>query len=363
MTGVLYGRNILEVAAGWHHSLALDSEGNIFAWGANGRGQLGSGTLGGGSNVPVAVDMTGMLADRNIIQVAAGNNHSLALDSEGNIFAWGIGINGQLGDGAATDSGVPVVVDTSGVLAGRKIIQISAGGSHSLALDSEGSIFAWGGNWDGQLGNGTNTTSNVPVIVDTSGVLAGRNIVQVVAATSGGNHSLALDDKGNIFAWGHNVNGQLGDGMVNAWGWPFPYSNTPVAVDMTGVLAGSSVTQIAASQSHSLALDSKGNVFSWGGNWSGQLGNGTTTGSNIPLFVMNLGVPTNPIQSVTLGGLYCTNIQIINPNTITCIVPAHPAGTVDVVVNTLHGSATLYQGYTYIDIPDVPNTGHLRKED
>jgi len=402
-SGVLAGRDIVQISAGGHSSLALDSYGNIFAWGSNWFGELGNGVGTGSSNVPVAVDMSGVLAGRDIIQVETAGNSSLALDSDGNVFAWGIGTNGRLGNGTNTNSNVPVAVNVSGALAGRDIVQISVSNSHSLALDSDGNVFAWGGNesgqlgngtnanssvpvavdmsgvlagrdiihveaagnsslaldsdgnvfaWGSRLGNGTNTNSNVPVAVDTSGVLAGRDIVQISAS---GSHSLALDSEGNVFAWGSNTSGQLGNGTNTS-------SNVPVAVNMSGVLAGRDIIQVEAGDSHSLALDSDGNVFAWGTNGvGGMLGNGggTNTGSNVPIFSFSLGVP-NTIESITLGNLPCTNIQVINPNMITCITPAHPAGTVDVTVSTTAGSVTLHQSYTYVDVPDVPNTGHER---
>jgi len=404
MSGVLAGRTITQVEAGSNHSLALDSEGRVFAWGNNSSGQLGNGVGTGSSNVPVAVDMSGVLAGRTITQIAAGASYSLALDDEGMVFSWGSGTSGVLGNGASTASNVPVAVDTSGVLAGRTIAQISANNNLSLALDDEGSVFAWGWNaGGGQLGNGsTNTSSNIPVAVDTSGVLAGRTIVQVAAGVL---FALALDDQGDIFAWGAGSGGTLGNGTTTN-------SNLPVAVDMSGVLAGRNIAQIAAGSSRSFALDIDGNVFAWGvfigdgsytsssvpaaicasgalvnqtitqiassadmytialgnngsifawgANWNGQFGNGTNIGSNVPVFSNHLGFLYNPIESITLGGLPCTNITVTSPNTVTCITPAHPAGVVDVTVYTLHGSVTLHQSYTFVDVPDVPNTGHER---
>ncbi|MCL2444671.1 IPT/TIG domain-containing protein [Candidatus Saccharibacteria bacterium] len=352
-SGVLAGRRIVQIATTWHYTLVLDSEGNIFAWGQNNNGQLGNNT-NISSNVPVEVDMTGVLAGRDIVQIVAGGSHSLALDSEGRMFAWGSNSSGELGNGTFSffGSNVPVEVDMTGVLAGRNIVQIAAGGNHSFALDSEGRIFAWGINWGGQLGNGVNFDSNVPVEVDMTGVLAGRNIVQVMAGVA---HSLAIDNEGQVFSWGLNMEGSLGNGVNFD-------SNVPVEVDMTGVLAGRNIVQVMAGWHSSFAIDSEGNVFAWGDNSFGQFGNNTNMSSNVPVVITNFGQGlVNSLElSVTLGNLPCTDVRIINSNTITCIVPAHPAGTVDVVVNTLHGSTTLYQGYTYIDIPDVPNTGHYR---
>ena len=363
-TGVLAGRDIVQIVAGGFHSFAIDSEGSVFAWGSNWAGQLGDGT-NTNSNVPVEVDMTGVLAGRSIAQAVAGIWHSLALDSEGNVFAWGSNTDDQLGNGTNTSSNVPVEVDMTGVLAGRNIVQIVADSTdfaHSLALDDKGSVFAWGSNWAGQLGDGTNTSSNIPVEVDMTGVLAGRDIVQVAA---GGGYSLALDSKGRVFSWGNGLSGQLGNGTNTT-------SNAPVEVDTTGVLAGLDIVQITTGTNHLLALDNVGNLFAWGSNWNGTFGNGTTSDSNVPIVITNFGqgLIDSLDLSVTMGGRPCTNVRIVNPTTITCITPAHPAGIVDVTVNTVSGSVTLYQSYTFVDIPEVPdtggpgvpNTGHLRVE-
>ncbi|MCL2445034.1 IPT/TIG domain-containing protein [Candidatus Saccharibacteria bacterium] len=349
ITGALAGRRVVQIAASHHASLALDSEGRVFSFGGNWSGQLGDDT-NINSNIPVEVDMTGVLAGRRVVQIASGNEHYLALDSEGQIFAWGLNTSGQLGNGTFTNSSVPVEVDMTGVLAGRDIVQISTSTSHSLALDSEGRIFTWGNGGSGQLGNGTNTASSVPVEVDMTGVLAGRRVVQIAA---GGDHTLALDSSGQIWTWGGNANGQLGDGTNTA-------SNVPVEVDMTGVLAGRDIVQMTTGNSYSLALDSEGRVFAWGA--GGAFGNGTNTGSNVPIAITNFGqgLIDSLDLSVTMGGSPCTNVRVVNPTTITCITPAHPAGVVDVTVRTLHGSVTLYQSYTFIDLPDVPNTGHER---
>ncbi|MCL2444886.1 IPT/TIG domain-containing protein [Candidatus Saccharibacteria bacterium] len=394
-TGVLANRQIIQVSAGGIHSLALDSEGNVFAWGMGLNGQLGNG-VSESSNVPVEVDMTGVLAGNpiiqisaglnyslalsesnrvfswglgmtgqlgnggndnhntpvevldkpDIIQISAGANHALALSSDGAVFAWGLGIGGQLGNGINTSSNVPVPVGVPELLSG--IIQVSAGLNYSLALSEDGSIFAWGVGGFGQLGNGVNTPSNIPVLVDLSSVPAERNMVQISA---GWGHSLALDSTGQIWAWGLGIGGQLGNGTNES-------SNTPVAVNMSEFIAKQDIVQISAGGSFSLALDSAGNVFAWGLGIGGQLGNDTNENTNIPVFSFGLNTPH--ITSITLGGLPCTDIQIINPTTVTCITPVHPAGVVDVTVTTVSGSVTLYQSYTFIDLPDVPNTGHER---
>jgi alpha-tubulin suppressor-like RCC1 family protein len=191
-----------------------------------------------------------------------------------NIFAWGNNTFGQLGNGNNVSSDVPVLVDTSGVLRGKLITQVSSSiDGFSLALSTDGLIYSWGSNSSGQLGNGTNINSNIPVAVNTSGVLNGKFITQI---STGLMFSVALASNATVYTWGVGANGQLGNGTnIN--------SNVPVAVNMSGVLAGKTITKIAAGENHVLVLSSDGKVYSWGNNSSGQLGNGTNISSNVPV--------------------------------------------------------------------------------
>jgi len=147
---------ITAIAGGGTHSLALKNDGTVWAWGYNGYGQLGNGGTYTTSNVPVqASGLTG-----GITAIMGGHHHSLALKNDGTVWAWGYNYYGQLGNGTNTNSNVPVRV--SG-LAG--ITKIAGGGLHSLALKNDGTVWAWGYNYYGQLGNGIYSASNVPVRV------------------------------------------------------------------------------------------------------------------------------------------------------------------------------------------------------
>ena len=213
----------------------------------------------------------------SVTAIEAGGSHSLALKSDGSVVAWGDNVTGQLGDGTNTASNTPVQV--SGLT--NNVIAIVAGSDHSLALKSDGSVVAWGDNATGQLGNGTNTASNTPVQV--SGLTSG-----VIAIASGSDHSLALKSDGSVVAWGDNLSGQLGNGNNNS-------SNSPVAV--SGLTSG--VIAIASGSDHSLALKSDGSVVTWGDNLSGQLGNGNNNSSNSPVAVSGL---TSGVTAIAGGG-------------------------------------------------------------
>ncbi|MEI6654205.1 MAG: cadherin-like beta sandwich domain-containing protein [Verrucomicrobiota bacterium] len=278
-SGVLAGKTVVAVAAGRGHSLALCSDGTVAAWGGNTYGQLGNNSVAN-SFVPVLVTLSGVLAGKNVIALSAGGWHSLALCSDGTVAAWGYNGHGQLGNGTTIDSSVPVLVTKSGGLAGKTVVSVAAGQFHSLALCSDSTIAAWGRNSNGQLGNNSATNSNVPVSVMKSGVLAGNT---VIAVSAGDFHSLALCSDGTVAAWGYNLDGELGNGSTTS-------SNVPVFVTLSGVLADKTVVAVSVGSQHSLALCSDGTVAAWGYNSGGEIGNGTTANSNVPVLVTQSGV-------------------------------------------------------------------------
>ena len=264
-------RTYTTVSAGSYHSLALDSTGHLWAWGYNDDGQLGDGTTTRHRASRAAVEIT---PDRTYIAVSAGSYHSLALDSTGHLWAWGANLSGQLGDGTTTRRRAPVEITPD-----RTYIAVSAGVYYSLALDRSGHLWAWGDNMYGQLGDGTTTDRHTPVAVtpdrtyamasDASPESAGTGnlpadsvlsdrmsgIVENVRATAGtvsrtedsyntfkqvsssSFHTLALDSSGHVWTWGSNSNGQLGDGTNTDRRTPAVGSTVTqgVAVDPTAV--------------------------------------------------------------------------------------------------------------------------------
>ncbi len=280
VTGALAGKTVVAVAAGYQHSLALCSDGTVAAWGSNMSGQLGNNSTDG-SLVPVAVNTdsgTSALAGKTVVAVSAGNRHSLALCSDGTVVAWGFNGNGQLGNNSTTDSTVPVTVLGIGALAGKTVVAVAAGGSYSLALCSDGTVTAWGRNDYGQLGNAMMTSSPVPVTVSTASGTSALSGKKVVAVSAGDMHSLALCSDGTVAAWGFNASGPLGNATTTT-------SLVPVAVSTASALSGKSVVAVSAGGSHSLALCNDGTVAAWGNNGSGRLGNDSTTNSPVPVAV------------------------------------------------------------------------------
>ena len=189
------------------------------------------------------------------------------------------GARGQLGRGSSANAAVPISVFNSGVLARKTIVALSGGFDHSLALSSDGNVYAWGLNSRGQLGNGSSTNSPVPAAVNSSGVLAGKTVTAIAA---GQEHSVAMASDGAVYTWGFNNFGQLGTGTTGT----AESSLVPVAVSASGALAGKSISAIAASNYHSPALASDGTVdgtvYGWGNGAIGELGNGSTSSQRTP---------------------------------------------------------------------------------
>jgi alpha-tubulin suppressor-like RCC1 family protein len=283
------------VSAGGTHSLAFINLSTVRAWGNNGNGQLGDTTTTANSYpVRVLVNAAGNPALSRVIDVAAGNNHSLALDESHTVWSWGGNYDGQLGDGTLTSRSVAdKVKDAAGnPLTGATMI--AAGGEHSLALIS-GAVFAWGLNDNGQLGHNDTANHSTPVqVYKDDGTTPLDNIIAIAA---GGGHSLALEQNGTIYtiwAWGLNSRGQLGDGT--------PVRRLHAVPVVWPGLAGHSVLQLAAGLSHSLALLDDGTVWGWGDDFFGQLGDGAAlkseTAVTSPHQVVNTGTLT-PLSGIT----------------------------------------------------------------
>jgi alpha-tubulin suppressor-like RCC1 family protein len=270
------GTTVTAVSGGVDHSLALTSTGQVLAWGDNTYGELGNGT-NTSSSTPVAVSLP---SGTTVTAIAGATIFSLALTSSGQVLAWGFNGQGQLGNGTTTNSSTPVSVSLP---SGTTVTAIAGFGHHGMARTSTGQVLAWGFNGDGELGNGTLISSSTPVAVS----LPSGTTVTAIGA--GSNHSLAVTSTGQVLAWGFNNAGQLGTGTT------LP-STTPVLVSLPN---GTSASAVAGGYSHSLALTSTGQVLAWGYNLDGELGNGTTVRSLIPVAVS---LPSGTTVTAIAGG-------------------------------------------------------------
>lgn len=259
--------NIVAVSAGQDFSVALDASGTVFTWGDDAAGQLADGTAGGG-NRTTPYQVTSL---SGVSMIAAGQQFLLVQKNDGSAWACGKNANGQLGDNTTTQRATPVQVkDVPGTGFLANVVAIAAGGFHSLAVTSNGAAYAWGKNSNGQIGiNNVTTPQKLPsqvLGVGGSGALA--NVSSVAAAL---NSSFALLSDGTVFSWGINTNGVLGDASTTQRTTPVQVKN----VGGTGTLTG--VAAIAAGDLHALAIKSNGDLYSWGKGTNGQRGNNSVT--------------------------------------------------------------------------------------
>jgi len=251
---------VTSISANDAHVLAVRSDGTVRAWGDNSHGQLGAPPAGVPfSTTPIAVGGLSGVSTRPG-GIAAGRDHSVALLDNGTVRTWGANDSGQLGDGSTTGSAAPVAVPDLGAVA-----QVGAGGRHSVARSLDGTLVAWGDNSHGQVGDGTTTTRLTPVRVD--------NLDSATVVAAGDQHTVAVDEDGALWAWGANGSGQLGTGGTADASSPsqvrFPPGDT------------ASRSLVGAGTAFSLGVGADGALWGWGTNSSGQLGDGSTTGSPV----------------------------------------------------------------------------------
>lgn len=334
---------IASIAVGGLHSCLRKADGTLWCWGLNDVGQLGDGTTSGQQQcypmsckpTPVKVDSLG----GDVALVALGGSHSCALKTDGTLWCWGDNDNGQLGDGTTAGKALPVQVTSLG----GKVAEVALGSDHSCARQNDGTLWCWGLNGAGQLGDGTTSgqacylsaaCKPTPVQVKALG-----NTVTSVAV--GGGHACARRSDGTLWCWGYNAAGQLGDGTTatpkpspvqvaqlganvvevalglyhscarkadgTLWCWgsnDLGQSGTETSTPTKVASLSASVASVALGAYHSCARKTDGTLWCWGWNESGQLGDGTSgaTPKSIPVQVSSLG---GGVADVALGGHSC----------------------------------------------------------
>lgn len=265
---------IRQISTGQLQTCAVTVSGGAKCWGPNSFGQLGSGTAGGGD----PVDVVGLTS--GVASISAGNNFACAVTTTGGAKCWGWNANGQLGDGSTTDRNTPV--DVVGLTSG--VASIVAGGAHTCALMTSGGVKCWGfGNY-GANGNGSSATISTPANV--IGLSSG---VQKLSA-GGGDTCALMSSGGGLKCWGYNAYGQLGDGST---------VNRYSPVDVVGL--GSGVAAVSVGGGHTCAMLTSGGAKCWGYDDSGQVGNGTTVNSSVPLDVPRL---SSGVTSIATGNSF-----------------------------------------------------------
>jgi alpha-tubulin suppressor-like RCC1 family protein len=207
--------------------------------------------------------------------IVPGYLHTIALKEDGTVWAWGSNDNGLLGDGTTIDRHIPVQVDNI-----SDVISISDRKLHIIALKKDGTVWAWGANKRGQLGDGTTNDRHVPVQTD--------NISDVIAISTGSYHTIALKEDGTVWGWGYNYWGQIGDGTTAD-------RHIPVQIDNI-----SDIISISAGFYHTVALKKDGTIWAWGANNNGQLGDGTTADRHVPVQISNI----SDVVSISAGDHY-----------------------------------------------------------
>ena len=274
-----------------NHTMGLKTDGTLWAWGLNTYGQLGIGNTTNQST-PVQVSLPN---GKFVANISLGGNHTLALMTDGTLYSWGYNSNGQLGIGNTNNSSYPVQVSLpNGLIASG----IATGGGYSFAIMTNGTMYGWGTNSTGQVGNGTITTSVLSPVKVSLPVLK-----YAKAATAGTGQSLAIMTDGTLYSWGQNNNGQLGIGSTTN-------QSTPTQVTLP---QGKSVQNVIAGFYHTMATMTDGSLYAWGNNGYGQLGIGNTTNQTTPTLVSNisananngsLGAANHTIVITTNGSVY-----------------------------------------------------------
>ena len=261
----------LAISAGSSHTIALKEDGTLWAWGFNHYGQLGLDDSGLGTDRAIPTQVGD---DTDWLAISAGSLHTIALKEDGTLWAWGYNYYGQLGlddSGSGTDRATPTQVGTA-----TDWLAISAGSSHTIALKEDGTLWAWGFNHYGQLGlddSGLGTDRAIPTQVGDD--------TDWLAISAGDNHTIALKENRTLWAWGHNSSGQLG------------LDNTTKRVTPTQVGTATDWLAISGGSTHTIALKEDGTLWAWGGNYYGQLGLGDSGSGTDRTIPTQVGTATN----------------------------------------------------------------------
>jgi alpha-tubulin suppressor-like RCC1 family protein len=251
------GTNWKQVVGGGYHTAAIKTDGTLWTWGRNINGQLGDNTI-----ISRSTPVTTFAGGTNWKQVVGGRDYIAAIKTDGTLWTWGRNINGQLGDNTTTDRSTPVTTFAGGT----NWKQVTGGGFHTAAIKTDGTLWTWGSNGDGQLGDNTLGTVICTPVTTFAG---GTNWKQV---TGGGYHTVAIKTDGTLWTWGRNTSGQLGNNTATS-------RQTPV----TTFVGGTNWKQVSGGGYHTAAIKTDGTLWGWGRNTLGQLGTNTALSRSTPV--------------------------------------------------------------------------------
>jgi alpha-tubulin suppressor-like RCC1 family protein len=284
------------LSSGGVHTCVLLDNGRVSCWGKGNYGQLGNGNSG----LRYSPTLISSLGDgRTALALSTGNHHTCAILDDGSVSCWGRNTQGQLGNGGTSNSLTPT--PTSDLGPGRTAVAITSGAYYTCVILDNASVSCWGLGSTGQLGNGGTSQQNSPTLTSSFGV--GRN---PVAISAGWSHTCVLLDDGSVSCWGNNNYGTFGDGSTTNQNSPTPSMNFG---------AGRTAVAITSGDSHTCAILDDGNVSCWGGNYKGQLGDGSTTDRNTPGLTNSLGVDRRAV-SLSSGGTH--TCAILDNGDVSC---------------------------------------------
>jgi len=269
----------LQLALGGLHTCARKHDGTLWCWGDNGSGQLGDGTMVGKSS-PGQVTSLGAA----VVEVALGSSHTCARKQDGTLWCWGSNGSGELGDGTKMSKSSPVQVTSLG----SSVVGVAMGYEYTCARKQDGTLWCWGNNLAGKLGDGTEVNKSAPVQVAGLGAA-------VAEVALGYHHTCARKQDGTLWCWGRNLFGQVGDGTTTD-------KHNPVQVPLLA-----SVVEVSLGYGHTCARKQNGSLWCWGLNQDGQLGIGSGLQKDSPVQVAALG--TAVIEVVLGGWRTCTRKQ------------------------------------------------------
>ncbi|NCU42106.1 MAG: hypothetical protein EOM19_05325, partial [Candidatus Moranbacteria bacterium] len=302
--------SVAQVASGDSHTCALKTDGTVWCWGRNNYGQLGDNTTTDRYTPVQVLGVEGNGFLEGVSQISAGDTYTCALKTDGTVWCWGRNNNGQFGDNTTTDKYTPVqVLGVEGIGFLEGVSQISAGESHTCATKTDGTVYCWGSNSSGRLGDNTTTQRLAPVqVVGVGGSGFLENILQISAKRW---QTCALKIDSTVFCWGSNSNGKLGDNTTTD-------KYTPVqvlGVGGVGFLEG--ISQINL-RNHACALKIDSTVFCWGSNSYGALGDNTMINRSTPVQVFGVEGTgfMEGVVDVSVGSSYSCSLTA--NNTVLC---------------------------------------------
>jgi alpha-tubulin suppressor-like RCC1 family protein len=277
LAGVACGADVISLWGGARGTIVLKSDGTVWTWGANFEGKLGIGeTNTVRALVPVEVHGAGNVSYLNsVVSIMGGETHNMAVKADGTLWSWGYNFVGELGDGTTNDAAVPIQVGLGSTPPLTHVTKLGGRTYFSLAVKSDGTIWGWGMNSSGQMGNGT-TGPNVLTPVMVSNSQPGGAVNNPLQVSCGYTYGLALLTNGTVWTWGTGIHGELGAGTT------FQSLLPTQAVGLTNI------TAISSGWKHSLALKSDGSVWAWGLNSHGELGDGTAINRSNAVQVLNV---------------------------------------------------------------------------